>query len=105
MSVPISKLDHFKMETKFGDGYVVNTTIGWDLSTKKNQFTKWTRRAKLGSGGFGSVWLEKSEEGGQLRAVKKLHRLDLAEMAFTNELVALITLADASTPRLPSVLG
>lgn len=98
MSVPISKLDNFKMETEFHVGYVVNTTVGWDLSTKKTIHTKWTRQGKLGSGGFGSVWLEKNEEGGQLRAVKKLQRVDVAEMAFTNELVALITLADASAP-------
>lgn len=98
MSVPFSKLDKFKMETVFHDGYVVNTTIGWDLSTTKAVLTTWTRQKKLGSGGFGTVWLEKNEEGGQLRAVKKLQRVDVAQMAFTNELVALITLADVSDP-------
>lgn len=98
MSVPISKLDHFKMETEFGAGYVVNATIDWNLSAKKTQHTKWTQQKKLGSGAFGTVWLEKNETEGQLRAVKRLQRVDVAEMSFTTELVTLITLADASGP-------
>lgn len=86
------------METEFHAGYVVNTTVDWNLSTKNTKVRKWTQQKKLGNGAFGTVWLEKNEQGGQLRAVKKLHRADVAEMAFTNELVTLITLADASAP-------
>lgn len=98
MSVPISKLDHFKLETTFGDGYVVNATIRWDLSTKHKRLWKWRQKRLLGRGAFGSVWLEREEEGGQLRAVKMLQRYDVITMSFTQELVALITLADVGTP-------
>ncbi|KAL0634820.1 hypothetical protein Q9L58_006253 [Maublancomyces gigas] len=94
MSIPVSKLDHFKMETEFGRDFVINTTAGWNLSTKQNRRTKWHRQRLLGTGGFGSVWLEQEENGSQLRAVKKLQRQDVMRMSFTHELVALITLAD-----------
>lgn len=30
MAIPISKVDHFKLETEFGDGHVVNATYEWD---------------------------------------------------------------------------
>lgn len=94
MAVQISTLDRFKVETKFGDGYVVQTTYDWVFSERRvKETTTWTEVEELGSGAFGSVWLEKTE-GGQLRAVKKLRRDSLMRTGFSQELVALVTLAD-----------
>lgn len=98
MSVPISKLDNFKLETEFGDGFVVNATFDWDLSTKLKRSTTWKQEKLLGAGGFGSVWLQK-EPGGQLRAVKEIKRHLVVTLGFTQELLALITLADVCPPR------
>lgn len=71
MSVRISKLDNFKLETVFGDGFVMNATFDWHLSTKHKRSTTWRQEKLLGEGGFGSVWLQ-MEVGGQLRAVKEI---------------------------------
>lgn len=98
MSVPISKLDHFKLETRFGDGFVVNTTIDWEFSNKRTRLSTCRRERPLGRGAFGSVWLERETEGGQLRAVKIIQRNVVVAMGFTQELLALITLADAGVP-------
>lgn len=95
MATPISKLDHFKLETTFGDGYVVNKTYHWDYSKRKTTgSSKWIREREIGVGAFGSVWLEKEEGGGQLRAVKRLQRSSLMASGFSQELLALITLTD-----------
>lgn len=70
---PIPKLDHYKLETEFYDGYVVNPTYEWKFSTRRLKGSlKWKREKHLGTGVFGSVWLEKEEGGGQLRTVKSL---------------------------------
>lgn len=94
MSTPISKIDLFKLETTFGDGYVVNSTFEWDMSQKHTRLSTWWEQRLLGSGAFGSVWLEKNEQGGQLRAVKRLNPRATMNLAFSHELLALITLAD-----------
>lgn len=98
MSVPISKLDKFKLETTFGDGYVVNTTYDWTLSTLHRRLSTWKQEKMLGKGGFGDVWLQKEAETGKLRAVKELRKDTTMVMGFTQELLTLIGLGDASTP-------
>lgn len=99
MASHIPKLDHYKLETEFHDNYVVHTTYEWELSAKRPQESSaWVGQKKIGSGGFGSVWLEKEKETGQLRAVKRLGRGTLESMNFSQELLALIRLKDASTP-------
>lgn len=96
MAIPISKLDRFKLETEFKDGYVVHTTYDWEYSTKgPKKSSTWEEVKQIGSGAFGSVWLEKST-GGQLRAVKRLQRDSL--VGFSQELLALVTLTDVSWP-------
>lgn len=98
MAVPISSLDRFKVETEFGEGYVVQTTYDWEFSERRvKEVSTWTEVRLLGSGAFGSVWLEQKKEGGQLRAVKKLRRELLMRTGFSQELVALVTLADVRT--------
>lgn len=98
MAVPISTLDHFKVETTFGDGYVEHTTYEWEFSTKvREQVSKWEEVRCIGSGAFGSVWLEKEQKGGQLRAVKRLPRTALPGTGFSQELLALITLRGVGT--------
>ncbi|KAL0634955.1 hypothetical protein Q9L58_006073 [Maublancomyces gigas] len=95
MAVSISSLDRFKVETEFGEGYVVQTTYDWEFSERRlKEISTWTEVRLIGSGAFGSVWLEQKKEGGQLRAVKKLRREFLKRTGFSQELVALVTLAD-----------
>lgn len=96
MAIPISKLDRFKLETEFNDGYVVHSSYDWEYSTKgPRQLATWKEVKRIGSGAFGSVWLEK-EARGQLRAVKRLQRDSLT--GFSQELLALVTLTDVSSP-------
>lgn len=106
MSTPTPTLEHYKLETEFHDGYVLNRTYEWDYSVRRETaMVKWKRGKKLGKGGFGEVWLEE-EEGGRLRAVKCLERSSavLMEAGVTRELLALITLTDACRLWLVSVL-
>lgn len=94
MAFPSSSLDRFKIETEFGDGYVVQTTYEWELSAKVAKQSKWAEVERIGLGAFGSVWLEKQEPGGELRAVKRLQHDTLNRRSFTRELQALITLGE-----------
>lgn len=98
MATPISKLDNFKLETQFGDGYVDNSTYEWKLSTKRaTGLKRWRSVKMIGAGGFGSVWLEKEDECGQLRAVKMIQRHVIDTTGFSQELAALITLSSVCT--------
>lgn len=98
MTTPVSKLDNFKLETKFGDGYVENRTYEWQYSTKRAAGLKrWEKVKMIGAGAFGSVWLEKEQAGGQLRAVKMIQRHAIDTTGFSQELAALITLSDVCT--------
>lgn len=97
MAVPTSTIDHFKVETTFGDGYVIHTTYEWEFSTRgPKQSSTWEEVRRIGSGAFGSVWLEKEQDGGQLRAVKRLQRASLPRVEFSREIQALIAVGDVS---------
>lgn len=97
MSVPASTIDRFKVETTFGDGYVVHTTYEWEFSTRgPKRSSTWEEVRRIGSGAFGSVWLEKEQEGGLLRAVKRLQRASLQRVEFSREIQALIAVGDVS---------
>lgn len=99
MSTPTPTLEHYKLETEFHDGYVLNRAYEWDYSVRREtSMVKWKRGKSLGKGAFGEVWLEEKEEGGMLRAVKCLERNSavLIETGVTRELLALITLTDVS---------
>lgn len=95
MATPTGKLDNFKLETTFGPDFVENSTYEWTYSTRRaTGVKKWMRVKMIGAGGFGSVWLEKEESGGQLRAVKMIQRHVIDTTGFSQELAALITLSD-----------
>lgn len=98
MTVPISKLENFKLDTTFGDDYVITANYEWILSERRQSgVTTWKTVRMIGTGAFGSVWLEKSD-GRQLRAVKRIERHVVMQAGFSQELLALITLADVSGP-------
>lgn len=94
MAVSISTLDRFKLETAFGDSEVVQTTYEWEFSKRRAMESTWKEVKLLGAGAFGSVWLEKKTEGGQLRAVKKLRRECLIRTGFSQEIIALVTVTE-----------
>jgi serine/threonine protein kinase len=67
-----------KLETAFADGDTVHSFRSSNSSAgqrRRRTQERWTRESQLGSGSFGTVWLEKCVEGqklGQLRAVKEI---------------------------------
>lgn len=78
---------------------MVQTTYEWEFSSRKiKKLSRWNEVRLIGAGGFGSVWLEQEEGGGQLRAVKRLQRSSLGRTGYAQELLVLIMLADASSP-------
>lgn len=95
--MPAPKLEHYKLETEFRDGYIINTTYEWELSTRRPKVSTWKPERKIGNGAFGSVWSQRGKEG-QLRAVKNLPRDFLPGASFAQELLALIKLKDVSIP-------
>lgn len=96
MTALVPKLDNYKLETEFCDGYVVHTTYEWELAARRPKESVWKQIKKIGAGAFGGVWLEKERESGQLRAVKMLPRDSLPKASFTQELLALVKLKDVS---------
>lgn len=95
MSTAPPTLEHYKLETEFHEGYVVNRTYEWDYSVRREKsLQEWKRGRTLGKGGFGLVWLEEDKNTGELRAVKSLERNSavLIDAGVTRELLALITL-------------
>lgn len=103
MATPLSKLDHFKLETRYGKDYagkdyVENDTYVWKYSSKwATGVKRWTRVKMIGEGGFASVWLEKEASGHELRAVKVIQRHIIVNTGFTQELATLVTLSDVCT--------
>lgn len=92
MAALTSELNQHKLETEFGDGYVVH-------STKQHKvLSTWKHQKEIGAGGFGSVSLQE-DSGGQLRAIKRLPRNPKPLIDFTRELSALIKLKDVGAPR------
>lgn len=92
MSSIISKLDKYKLDATFGDGTVVHTTCLEGTQCITASTTTWKRGKKLGSGGFGVVWLDREEGSGKLRAVKVMARLQLN----VREVEAMVELQDVS---------
>ena len=67
-------IGHHKLDTEFFSGYVRHTTFHPDAFLGMLQVKvvkKWYRGRELGRGSFGTVFLERSEEG-EHRAVKEI---------------------------------
>lgn len=92
------KFNEYKLETKFYDGYLVHKTFKWKhwSSSRSWEESTWKRRGRIGSGNFGTVWLEEEEERGELRAVKMIPRNPLQEAGQSHELLALVKLKEVS---------
>lgn len=96
--VEMAERDHliedFKLETQFEDDHVYHIYNECDPATGQRVLKRreyWKRDKHLGSGGFGSVWLEECIDGrqkGQKRAVKDL-MCPRGRVDYTRELEAL----------------
>lgn len=77
----------------------MQTTYEWEYSARTRQAEyRWNEVKKIGAGAFGSVWLEKEESRGELRAVKRLQRHTLNTTKFSQELLVMVMLADVCVP-------
>lgn len=85
------KIDLYKLDSVFHEDTVVHST-GLVAGTRVPLKTTWKREKLLGSGAFGSVWREKEDESGKLRAVKVISKLNLN----VREVEALVALQDVS---------
>lgn len=81
MASLVTRINQYYLNTEFLDGAVVH-----------GNKTTWRREHKLGAGGYGTVWREREERTGRLRAVKILSKIQLN----VRELEALIQLQDVS---------
>lgn len=73
----MSKLNNYELETTFNDRSVTHTTYLTDLESNHRKTaveTTWRFKKFLGSGASGTVTLEESVGGNQLRAVKGLKK-------------------------------
>ncbi|KAL0630844.1 hypothetical protein Q9L58_010301, partial [Maublancomyces gigas] len=85
-----ANIEKYKLDYEFCDDTIIHTTClegGQRITTPK---TTWKREKKLGTGAFGTVWREREEQSGQLRAVKILTSLELN----TREIESLVKLQD-----------
>lgn len=77
---------------------MVQATYKWEFAARRQTISTWRQEKKIGCGVFGSVWLEREEGRGKLRAVKKLSRDFLPGKGFLQELLALSKLKYVSIP-------
>lgn len=91
-----SELKRYKLPVKFDGDYIIHPiNDDPDLDTPRlgsEVEERWIQKETIGKGGFGEVWLQK-EEGGELRAVKRLAQV-VQGVDFSRELVTLATLGD-----------
>lgn len=98
----IQKFKGYKLETKFHSDYVIHKTDEWKnrSSNRSWETSTWKKKGKIGSGSFGSVWLQEKEGGRkgkeQLRAVKMIPRDPSQGTSSSQELLALVKLKDVS---------
>jgi serine/threonine protein kinase len=87
-------IDDFRLETQFSDDCLYHVYNECDPATGRRVVKRreyWRRTRHLGSGGFGSVWLEECVDGlqkGQKRAVKDI-QCPRGRVNYTRELEAL----------------
>lgn len=92
MASRITRVDHYKLDSRFLDDAVAHTTSLVSGVRMSVSATTWKREHKLGTGGFGTVWRESEKRTGQFRAVKVLSKIHLNP----RELEALIELQHVS---------
>lgn len=94
----MTKVDRYKLESTFHNGDVTNTRYTADLLAglrKTAVKTTWADVKPIGSGGFGTVTLQKEEYGHQLRAVKRVAK---GYSGIVNELKVMCKIVDVFIP-------
>jgi len=95
---PISDLiDHYKLETEFDSNYTKHFTYQTNSTNRRHRQRiekTWFRDRKIGEGGFSQVWLEKEQDGKELRAVKVLKKS--IPLDYNRELLAMARLSKVS---------
>jgi hypothetical protein len=92
-------VDFFRLDAKFDPIFAVTReNVRAAHGTRRTVVKEWRRTKRLGSGTFGTVWLEKETEKGELRAVKEVAKngLTTAKTDYTRELEALGHLSKVS---------
>ena len=90
-------VSYYELKTEFFDNYVAHAAYHSDASRGKRlvkAVKTWRRERRLGSGGFGTVFLERSGTD-ELRAVKVIEK-DMnsrAKIDYRRELIAMAVLA------------
>lgn len=117
MTALIEEFNEYKLETEFRNGYAIHRE---NLGSSKLWVTSaWRNKRKIGSGNFGTVFLQEKEEftgleGKQLRAVKMLPRAAASsetgpsqapKAGPSEELLALIRLKEVGFSNIFMVLG
>lgn len=72
MASRTTNLDRYKLDTVFHESTIVHKSSLAGVRDKT-----WRRIREIGTGSFGSVWLEKEDESEQLRAVKILSKVSI----------------------------
>lgn len=79
-STGIKEHGQYKLQAEFRGDFVVHTTyipsptaVPYGAGVSERVTTRWRRERVIGAGGFGTVWLQKAEDG-ELRAVKIIPR-------------------------------
>ena len=98
--VQVSKLDtQFNLDPQYTQHVrYVSSSITKQRRIRKEE--KWKRERRLGQGGFGVVWLEQCIQGdskGEVRAVKKVPKLESVNCNRELEAIALFSHSKVST--------
>ena len=92
-------VDFFRLDATFDPIFAVTReNVRAAHGTRRTVVKEWRRTKRLGSGTFGTVWLEEETGKGELRAVKEVSKngSTRAKTDYTQELVALGRLSKVS---------